>query len=247
MEKKALNVQKLKQTLLIKNQQREAVSDEFVKEHMSIVESVASSLISSAKVPPGIDFGDLTNWGVEGLIKAKKNYKESKGAVFKTYAFYRIKGEMLDKIRSEWHYRNSGNYDKHRKKLRERIVEYATEQLESSLEGATGSVDNVVKELIEGAGVVYMVSMDTVEVISEQKGTKNPEIEHIDENDSVLWEEINKLEGYEWRIVDMFYVQGLKQVEISEKLNFSKSKVCRIHMQVLQKLKNRLKKRYYGE
>ena len=246
MEKKDVNVQELKSSMLRKNQQKEVVSDEFIRENMSVVESIASNLTASGKVPPGIDFGDLTSWGVEGLIKAKKNYKDDKGTKFKTYAYYRVKGEMLDKIRSEWHYRNPGDYDKHRKKLRERIAEYAAEQLNDP-NADTRSIEASVKELIEGAGVSYMLSSDTIEIVSEKEGTKNPEIEQIDENDSVLWEEIGRLEGEERLIIEMFYVQGLKQIEISEKLNYSRSKVCRVHMQVLQKLKNRLKRRYYDE
>jgi DNA-directed RNA polymerase specialized sigma subunit len=44
----------------------------------------------------------------------------------------------------------------------------------------------------------------------------------------------------------MFYVHGLKQKEIAEKMNQSRSRVCRIHMKVLEKLRRRLLKRKSG-
>ena len=242
-EHRPVDVNKLKQKEISNLITEDVISDEFVTEHISIVESIASGIVSGGKVPPCIDFGDLVSWGVEGLIKAKKNYKEGKGTQFKTYAYYRVRGEMLDKIRSEWQYRNPGDYEAYRKRVRSRIAEVADAQSKDG--GVPGaSVQENVKSLIENSGMVYMLSSDDVEIVSEKAGTKNPEIEHIDETDSVLWEEIRKLEGDERQIVEMFYVKGFKQIEIAEKLSFSRSKVCRIHMSVLNKLRNRLHKRY---
>ena len=41
-------------------------------------------------------------------------------------------------------------------------------------------------------------------------------------------------------MIELFYIHGLKQVEIAEHLKLSKSRICRIHMNVLEKLKKRL-------
>ena len=76
----------------------------------------------------------------------------------------------------------------------------------------------------------------------------NPEDEYIVEETnkeigSVLTEEIDELKEDEKRIVQLFYVEGLKQKEIADHMKYSKSKVCRIHMKVLDKLKRRLKRR----
>lgn len=242
-EHKDVDVNKLRREEVSKTFAEEPISEEFMKDHISMVESIASGIVASGKVPPCIDFGDLVSWGVEGLIKAKKNYKEGKGSQFKTYAYYRIRGEMLDKIRSEWHYRNPGDYEAYRKRMRARIAEVAGEQAKEGGKPGSSMQENV-KSLIENSGMVYMLSADDVEIVSDKAGTKNPEIEHVDETDSVLWEEIKKLEGEEREIVEMFYVKGFKQIEIAEKLQFSRSKVCRIHMSVLNKLRNRLHKRY---
>lgn len=101
--------------------------------------------------------------------------------------------------------------------------------------------------MVENAAVSYMMSMDFIDVASEKAGTKNPEIEHIDENNFILWEEIEKLPDPEKTLIHLFYIDGLKQNAISEKLNFSKSKICRLHSQVLSKLRIRLNNRYRKE
>ena len=218
-------------------------SDEFYKEHMPMVEYISSSILGMGKVPPCIEFNDLISWGVEGLIKAIKNFKGDKGAQFKTYAYYRIRGEILDKIRAEWQHRNPGDYDEYRKRIRDRVAEVALGHLETADQDGC-SVQESVSTLIENSGVVFMISSEDHELESDKKGTQNPEVELIDQSPGVLWEEIKNLSAEEQEIVDLFYVKGLKQVEIADRLNYSKSKICRLHMQVLTKLRNRLNKRY---
>jgi RNA polymerase sigma factor (sigma-70 family) len=240
---KPLDINKLKQQELLEIQDAERIPDSFFDDHMSMVESLASGIVSAGKVPPCIEFNDLVSWGCEGLIKAKKGFKEGKGSSFKTYAYYRIRGEMLDKVRSEWQYRNPGDYDSYRTRIRQRITELAGEQIKTDeLDG--NNIQENVHSLIENSGMVYMLSSEDCEIISDKPGMKNPEIEHVDESDSVLWEEIQGLDEDEREVVDLFYIKGMKQVEIAERLNYSRSKVCRIHMSILNKLRNRLHKRY---
>ena len=235
-------MQALKQQEILQDQEKNKISDEFVKDHMSIVEAIASNIVAGGKVPPGIDFGDLVSWGIEGLIKAKKNFKPEKGAQFKSYAFYRVRGEILDCIRREWQYRNPSEYTSYRKKLQEKIAELAENQLDEAEKSNANDVNWT--GFLENTSMAYLITLDEIDVVSEKEGTKNPEIEHVHENRSMLLEEIDKLEADEKNIIELFYHEGLKQVDISERLNYSKSKVCRIHMQALEKLRRRLEKRY---
>lgn len=240
---KPIDIAELKQKELREQQDSETISDTFFEEHLPMVEAIASGFVSGGKIPPCIEFNDLVSWGCEGLIKAKKGFQEGKGSAFKTYAYYRIRGEILDKVRSEWQYRNPGDYESYRRRVRKTITDLATEQLKTEeLDGNT--VQENVHSLIENSGMVYMLSAEDCDIVSDKPGMKNPEIEHVDESDSVLWEEIQGLDEDERSIVDLFYIKGLKQVEIADKLNYSRSKVCRIHMSILNKLRNRLRKRY---
>ena len=212
---------------------------------MSIVESVASGLSAGGKLPPGVVFEDLVSWGVEGLIKARKTFDPANENQFSTYAFYHIRGEILDRVRREWNYRNPTDYKAQQQRIQQRIAE-VTKDITS--ENTDGSSEDTVTELIANSAVVYLLSLDDINVASTVHGTMDPAIEVIDElersqDKTTLWDEIQNLEEDEKKIVEMFYVQDLKQKEIAEKLSLSRSKVCRMHMRILEKLRRRLQKK----
>ncbi len=97
-----------------------------------------------------------------------------------------------------------------------------------------------VNQAVESATFVHYLSGEIKQNVSESKGTKDPEIEIVDENYDFLWKEIYELEHPDKDVIELFYIHGLKQVEIAKHLKLSKSRICRIHMNVLSKLKNRL-------
>jgi RNA polymerase sigma factor for flagellar operon FliA len=253
-QNKEIDISQLRQKEIVreKKEQKNKISEEFIREHLPVVESVASGIASGSKMPPGISYQDLVSWGVEGLIKAKNNFKEDKGTKFKTYAFYRIRGEMLDKLRREWSYRNPADYKQQQEKIQMRIAEVTQDILDDSSPSLDTDTnlpkDERINDIISNSAVVYLLSLDEIESVSVSQGTGDPSIEVLDEMDrtstnSILWEEINSLEADEKKVVELFYVKDLKQKEIAEALNLSRSKVCRLHMKVLEKLKRRLQRR----
>lgn len=79
-----------------------------------------------AKMPASVDLDDLIQAGMIGLMDAAGRYKEDQGAQFETYATQRIRGAMLDELRSnDWLPRSL------RKTSRE--VELAVHQVEQRL------------------------------------------------------------------------------------------------------------------
>ena len=226
------------------------VPEGVIEENIPVIEAVASGIASGSKMPSGVVFNDLVSWGVEGLIKAYHNYKDDKGTQFKTYAYYRIKGEILDRIRREWSYRNPIDYRHQQDRIKDRIAEVTEEALQD-FEGermTDPDREEKVNDLISNSAMMYLMSVDDVDVVSNTVGTQDPAIEVIDEVErshdrNILWEEIRHLDNLEKKILQMFYIQGLKQIEIADALNLSRSKVCRLHMKVLEKLRRRLSKR----
>jgi len=224
-----------------KLQQRDAVKDkgyseDFIKENMPLIKNIASKIMQAGKVPSCIEYEDLLSWGVEGLLKAKKGFKKNLKTKFQTYAYYRIRGEILDSIRNEWSSKVPQEYRDRKQKLQETLSEF----IEDVMHESTKSPKEKVNKAIESATFVHYVSSEMKHGVSESKGTKDPEIEVIDENYDYLWKEIYNLEHPDKDVIELFYIHGLKQVEIAEHLKISKSRICRIHMNVLEKLKKRL-------
>ena len=233
---------------MVQKKHQEKIPAEFIEEHLSIIESVASGLSVGGKLPPGIVFEDLVSWGVEGIIKARKSYDPDKGTQFTTYAYYRIRGEMLDRIRREWNYRNPSDYKLQQERIQQRIAEMTRDSVDYD-ENGSGSEEEKVSHLIASSAVVYLLSLEDINIASTMHGTMDPAIEVIDEverlqDKSDLWAEIKNLAEDEKKIIEMFYIQEMKQKDIDEKLNLSRSKVCRIHMKVLEKLRRRLQRRF---
>ena len=216
------------------------VPKELIEENMDIIEATAAKVTKEKKLPPGIEFNDLVSWGIEGLVKAKQKYEDEKGVQFSTYAYFRIRGEILDRIRSEWRYRYPKGYQSSKEKLKGQIAEYADSFIDDH-EGSVKSAKELAKELIENTSMSYLLQLDNQDVESVSEGLVNPEIEFIDQDTSEFWKEIDRLDPLEKKFVDLFYRQGYKQKEIAKMENLSSSKICRMHTKILKKLKVRLK------
>lgn len=75
--------------------------DELVERHSSLVKRIAYHL--KARLPASVQTEDLYQAGMIGLIEAARNYDNTQGAKFETYAGIRIRGAMLDELRrSDW-------------------------------------------------------------------------------------------------------------------------------------------------
>ena len=100
-------------------------------------------------------------------------------------------------------------------------------------------VDSIIdlSKAVKKRGFSYMGITDHSQTATYARGLSFDRVKR-------QWEEIDKLDDDEKNIVYLFYVNGLKQLEISEKLNFSRSKVSRLHALALEKLKKRLKRKY---
>jgi RNA polymerase sigma factor for flagellar operon FliA len=232
-----VDVNRLQHQSLMQSRPLPPLDDDFVREHQSMIEAIASGIVGRGALPTGVDFDDLVSWGGEGLIKAYRNYRPDKGTVFKTYAYYRIRGEMYDRIRSEWQYRNPVDYAEQRRKIQERIADVVEEALATNVDVSGSEIEERMNHLIYDSAVVCLVSLEGIEDV---EGVPDDRFEAAETNHSELWDEIAKLDTEERQVIEMFYVHGLKQKEISEKLNQSRSRVCRIHMKVLDKLRRRL-------
>lgn len=222
-----------------KKKKKEA-SDEFVAEHMSMVEAIVSTLSGGGKVPSGMERNDLIAWGLEGLLKAHQNFDDTKGTQFKTYAFYRIRGEVLDRIRNEWKYRNPHEHREYKKKKQEKMADYVEDALQNEEESGTGDPTEALEAMVSNTAMLSMLSLEFIEVSSEAEGTRDPQIEIIDNNQSELWDEVKNLSEEEREIVDLFYVKGLKQKDIALRMKCSRSTICRLHTKALETLKQRI-------
>ena len=100
------------------------IRDELIVQYIYLTRYVIGRI--KINLPPSFSLEDIASYGVEGLIDSIERYTPDKGTKFESYALIRIRGNILDKIRSQnWLPRTQ------RKKIRD--VKNAAEQLRQNL------------------------------------------------------------------------------------------------------------------
>lgn len=224
---------------------RENIPEDQRADYIELIKTICAGVYSGGNLPPGIEFDDLVGFGYEGLVKAWRNYDQSKGAVFRTYATYRIRGEVLDNIRKEWKAKNP-NYNKRVDKelIQEKILEMAKNALDDSEDKETHR-DEALYSALSSSAIVYLLSLENMENISpaltkdDVGGEIIKRIERTNER-IFLQEAIEELDEEERQLVRMYYYEGRSQLDISKILSMSKSKVSRLHVKILDRLKHKL-------
>ncbi len=79
----------------------DGLKEQIILEHTALIRYIVNRI--AVRLPSHIDLDDLHNTGVIGLMDAIDKYDPEKNCKFKTYAEFRIKGAILDQLRSlDW-------------------------------------------------------------------------------------------------------------------------------------------------
>lgn len=201
---------------------------------------------------PSQDANDLVSAGIIGLIDALGKYDPAKGASFKNYAKYRIRGSIMDEIRSmDW-----VPYSTREKARKIREAMKMVEQNESShsatreedMAEAMGiSLDKYHQTLLEVSRMTLSLLEDTfhdgdISSVSEDVVARDPEEELVTaETEAVLGNAIERLPEKERLVVTLYYYEEMTMKEIAKTLDVSESRVCQIHSSAILRLHTRLK------
>ncbi|MFH2060635.1 MAG: FliA/WhiG family RNA polymerase sigma factor [Pseudomonadota bacterium] len=224
-----------------------------IVEYAYLVKHIAARF--AMRLPSSVFFDELVSAGSLGLIDAVDKFDPSKHVSLKTYAQYRIKGAILDELRS---------MDTYSRSLRKKIQDIT--KAVKAVEGKTGlsaTDDEICAELgvslqayhdmltnIHGASVLSLDEFiktkknDTYSQTRFESGIKgldNPaDCFDQEELKYVLAETIKTLSKKEQMVVSLYYYDELTLKEIGEVLTLTESRICQIHTVVLVKLKARL-------
>lgn len=198
----------------------------------------------------GSDYEDLVHQGLLGLIDAVDRYDPRHGARFSTYASLRIRGKILDYLRSsDWMSRGT----RQRVRLIQKTVtnlwsELQREPTEEEIAAHVGMTVEDVQKGFDDANRV-LVSLDTlVEVDQEGEGSLYERLrdEHQEDPSELieamgLHEEmaaaIRELTERDQVLLSLYYVEELTFKEIGKVLGITESRVCQLHARALINLK----------
>ena len=206
-----------------------------------------------ARLPRTVDRGDLMTAGNVGLISAVKGFDPERGVRFESYCELRVKGALLDELRSQdWLPRPWRHKIEQQKRTLERLrTELGREPSDGEIASAMGLAMDVYQQTF-GTGLPGTAgSATSTEVVGEDGSTVSaldvvPDREAEVPGESLSRDEMLKLVGQrmteqERRIVYLKYWEELPMREIGELTGLSESRVCKIHTRLIERMQDRFR------
>ncbi|MBU0541782.1 MAG: RNA polymerase sigma factor FliA [Gammaproteobacteria bacterium] len=223
-----------------------------VDQYIPLVRRLAHHLI--AKLPASVQIDDLIQAGLIGLMDAITRFEEGQGAQFETYASQRIRGSMLDELRSaDWMPRGV--------RQAQRKIETATLKAEQKLGRSASekeiadvlgvSLDEYQEMLFDSRGA-SLVFYDDYADDGDGEGYLDRQIGGDEEANPLemlgdqrfrenLIQAIEDLPEREKMLMGLYYEQELNFREIAAVLGVTESRVCQLHTQAVSRLKAKLR------
>lgn len=220
-----------------------------VLHYASLVRYVALKVGSG--LPSTVERDDLVSYGMFGLMDAIDKFDLSKGVKFETYAIPRIRGSIIDELRSmDWVPRSV------RAKARDVERVYADAERELGRPPTeTETAERLGITLAELWSVQAQASRAAIGTLDDDSGddehqrftevfdvASNPEdIVAVEEITERLSEAVMNMTERSKTILVLYYVQEMTLAEIGEVLGVTESRVCQLQSKVLQGLRDQLR------
>ena len=213
---------------IYRSRQDDAIREKLILDHIEFVHQVLHTMLPH--LPPGVDFENLTAAGLLGLTEAAQNFDLTRGVKFKSFAYLRIRGAVVDELRS-----NSPLPQKMLKQISE--IRAAIEHLEppvtaEMISDATSLSIEVVEESLAAMRVCSPQSWDEVGgfanvalSMEDNSPSKRLEREELVEE---LADGIEQLPERERAILAMYHVEQMLLKEIGKALGISESRTSRL-------------------
>jgi RNA polymerase sigma factor for flagellar operon FliA len=199
-----------------------------------------------------VEFDDLLSAGTFGLIRALDSFDLSRGLAFSTYAVRRIRGAILDDLRSQ-------DWAPRAVRVKARRLQVATTALEFRL-GRSPRPEEVAAQLDIDVSTYWRWRDDTStrtavsyegdsrsrttpalhELLEDSSASTPPEELGRQEDVKTLRDAIGRLPEKERTVMALYYYEEMNQRQIAEVLHVTESRVSQIRTQALMRLRSRL-------
>nr|WP_285650054.1 FliA/WhiG family RNA polymerase sigma factor [Actinomycetospora sp. NBRC 106375] len=238
---------------------RKSRKDRLVLHYAPLVKYVAGRV--GTGLPSHVDVADLIQCGIFGLVDAIERFEPDRGRKFEVYAMQRIRGAILDELRSQdWVPRSV--------RSRAREIERAIERLEGREQRScsdaelASELDTSTEDLRSTFGQIAMTSVAALdELVAAGRGggagdgaaapsladslpdtgAEDPLAAMEDrETRRLLAEAVGQLAERDRTVVGLYYFENLTLAEIGRVLGVTESRVCQLHTRAVMRLRARL-------
>ncbi len=238
-----------------KDDDDQAARERLVVAYSPLVKFIAGRMASG--LPAHVDEADLVSYGLVGLIGAIERYDMARQIKFETFVVARIKGAIIDELRSlDWVPRSV--------RSRARDIETTHTELEAELARAPTeeelaerlaiTVEELDKALLDIANSSVLALDDLwsyadpeggggqisiLDTIEDPRATDPHSEAHMTETRAQLADLLESLPERERVVVGLYYYQGLTLREIGEVLEVTESRVSQLHTKAMLALRSR--------
>jgi RNA polymerase sigma factor for flagellar operon FliA len=235
----------------------ERLRERLILHYSPLVKYVAGRV--GVGLPPNIEQADLVSYGIFGLIDAIEKFDLERAIKFETYAISRIKGAIIDELRSiDWIPRSV------RYKAREVEKAYAALETrlhrtptEAEVAAELGIALEDLHQIFSQVSFVNVVALDEllgggggggekgdklslVDTLEDTKAEDPVAAFETEETKYLLARAINTLPEREKIVVTLYYYEGLTLAEIGQVLGVTESRICQMHTKAVLQLRGKL-------
>ena len=233
--------------------------DERARERLVVAYSPLVKYVSgrmASGLPAHVDEADLISYGLVGLISAISRFEPEREIKFETYAITRIKGAIIDELRSlDWVPRSV--------RARARAIEKANAKLEHKLQRAPSDeemaleLDMTVQEFQDALLQISnstVAALDELWTVSDASGDQVSLLDTLQDPDAPdpaavmdqtdlkdrVADAIARLPEREKLVIALYYYENLTLREIGEVLGVTESRISQLHTKAVLRLRGRL-------
>lgn len=188
--------------------------ERLVRENLELVDKIVRGMLR--RLPAHIDKSDLIQQGRIGLMEASRRYDPTSAASFKTFATYRIRGEIIDGLRAFSQNRPADSgWNESVEAIGDRSVGH----------GADDAIGGFISS-VQALGTAFNLATST---------TENPLEESLEKQ--ALWQAVMRLPERERHVCELLYRMDMTMQDIADVMHTSKASVSRLHKRALERLR----------
>jgi RNA polymerase sigma factor FliA len=233
--------------------------DERARERLVVAYSPLVKYVSgrmASGLPAHVDEADLISYGLGGLINAIERFELEREIKFETYAITRIKGAIIDELRSlDWVPRSvrqrARQIERANAKLEHKLQRAPTDEemaveLEMTVEDFHAALLQISNSTIAALDELWTVSDSSGDQVSLLDTLQDPDapdpaamLDQTDLKDRIA-DAIARLPEREKLVIALYYYENLTLREIGEVLGVTESRISQLHTKAVLRLRGRL-------
>jgi RNA polymerase sigma factor for flagellar operon FliA len=236
-----------------------ATGDERARERLVVAYSPLVKYVSgrmASGLPAHVEESDLISYGLVGLISAIERFDLEREIKFETYAITRIKGSIIDELRSlDWVPRSvrarAREIEKANQKLENRLQRAPTDEemaaeLKCTVEEFQESLLQISNSTVAALDELWSVSdasgdsVSLLDTITDENAPDPAALMDQSELRDRVADAIARLPEREKLVVALYYYENLTLREIGEVLGVTESRISQLHTKAVLRLRSRL-------